>query len=481
METDEATREEALSLYPELRAELEPLLSLTAELRAMPKVDAPASLRGYKRPVFSAGKAQPREKWWRRLLPLSAPSSGWATPLVRVAAALALVVVATSGTIVASANSLPEEPLYPVKLAVENAQLAIAPNDQARSELELQFAAKRVAEVQSAAQQDNPAAVAQGVALYEQKVDAAVKASEAAAQAAPGAPEKVQETLRQNAEVLKQVQSKVQSEQAQAAIGAAIRRTMAASSGVEAEPDHGAAPTVGVTAQPATAVAASPSPTIAPTAIMAVHVPTATVVMANGNGRANVRPDNADNAGNPDNANRGASEAARAQNAGAADGIGRRDDRPDMRQRGQGVPVPPGGDNEDHGAAGSTATSTQAAPSPVTPSATPTPTPTGAASSTVTAAAATVSATATSTPVPAARDRSGGRDRSHGEDSGWGNQRNPSVDPTATATPVPDNSRGQDNGRGGKNPRDDSRDRGGPAQDVLNRILGNFQNMMSGR
>ena len=48
MEKDGATLEEALSLYPGLRAELEPLLSLPAEMKAMPKVEAPASLRGYK-------------------------------------------------------------------------------------------------------------------------------------------------------------------------------------------------------------------------------------------------------------------------------------------------------------------------------------------------------------------------------------------------------------------------------------------------
>ncbi len=441
METGETTLEGALTLYPGLRAELEPLLSLAAELSALPKVDAPASLRGYKRPVFSHGKAQPREKWWHRFLPTAVPASSWATPLVRVAAALALVVVATSGTIVASANSLPEEPLYPVKLAVENAQLAIAPNDQARSELELQFAAKRVAEVRSAAQQDNTAAVTQGVALYEQKVDAAVKASEAAAQVAPAAPEKVQETLRQNAEVLKQVQSKVQSKQAQAAIGAAIRRSIAASSSVESEPDHSAAPTTGATARPSTAAVTSPNPTIAPTAVMVVRAPTATVVMANGNGRANGRPDNA---GNP---NQGNSAAARDQNTGAADGA-------DVRQRGQ-------------GAARSAETATQAGYSSVT--ATPTPVSADAPA-------------AIATPVPAAQDQSVGRDRSHGGDSGVGKQSYPNVARTATGTPAPDNSRGQDNNHGDKSSRSDSGDgSNSPSQDMLHRILGNFQNMLSGR
>jgi CheY-like chemotaxis protein len=69
----------------------------------MPRIEAPASLRGYKRPVFRP--APVREAWWRRLLPATGPSFGWASPLAQAAAILAVLFVAGGGTLVASANS----------------------------------------------------------------------------------------------------------------------------------------------------------------------------------------------------------------------------------------------------------------------------------------------------------------------------------------------------------------------------------------
>lgn len=411
IETGETTLEEELSLYPELRAELEPLLSIAAELRAIPKVEAPASLRGYKRPVFRspASKIQPRESWWRRFVPLGAPSSGWATPLIRIAAALLIVAAATSGTIIASANSLPNEPLFPVKLAIENAQLAVAPNAQARVGLELQFAANRVSEVQSAAQQDNPAAVAQGVALYEQSVNAAIKASEAASQAAPNAPEKVQESLRQNVQVLTKVQEKVQNPQAKTAIGAAILRAQAASAGEESGRDKGGEAPAGAVAGPA--AAASFSPTVTATPALAAHEPTATSVAASG------RSGETSGVGNP---NRGDSAAAKGQGNSNADGASTSGDNSNRQQKGQGMTPASAGEGESRGLAAPSATATRSDVLPSTarpiPSPTSTATPNPSTAAPDTAAPATPSATAT--PVLPSRDGSGTGDRAHQGDPG---------------------------------------------------------------
>ena len=421
IETGETTLEEELSLYPELRAELEPLLSIAAELSAIPKVEAPASLRGYKRPVFRspASKIQPRESWWRRFVPLGAPSSGWATPLIRVAAALLIVAAATSGTIVASANSLPNEPLFPVKLAIENAQLAIAPNAQARVGLELQFAANRVSEVQSAAQQDNPAAVAQGVALYEQSVNAAIKASEAASQAAPNAPEKVQESLRQNVQVLTEVQEKVQNTQAKTAIGAAILRAQAASAGEESGRDKGEKAPAGAVAGPA--AAASSSPTVTATPALVAHEPTATNVTDRG--KANGRSGETSGVGNP---NRGDSAAAKGQGNSNTNGASTSEDSSSRQQKGQGMPPASGGEGESRGPAAPSATATRSDVLPSTarpiPSPTSTPAPNPPAVAPDTAATATPSVTAT--PVAPSRDGSGTGDRTRQGDPGMPGPRN---------------------------------------------------------
>ena len=432
MEKDGATLEEALSLYPGLRAELEPLLSLPAEMKAMPKIEAPASLRGYKRPVFRgpAEQARPREGWWRCFLPAAGPSLGWATPLARIAAALAIVTVAASGAIVATASSLPDEPLYPVKLAMENAQLAIAPNDQARADLELQFAAKRVAEVRSAAQQDNPEAVALGVVLYEQGVDAAIKAYQAASPSALAVPEKVQESLRQNQQALSEVLGKVENPKAKDA----IQHAMAVSAGDNLGHDRDGAPGARPAAQPVATVVASPSPTTAATPIMAAPVPTAATVPASG--KTNGRPENAGNPGNP---NRGDGAAVNAQGAGEPDGTGKNEDESDKQRRGQGMPPASDGEGESSNTASPTATATPAATPLTTATATPAP---------------------TSTPVAAARDGSGADGRGHEGVSGRGVQRDLEIGPSLTATPGPDNGRGQG---------------------VLSSILGSVRNMVGNR
>lgn len=279
VEAGEATPEEILGLYPELRAELEPLLALSAELRAMPKVEAPARLRGYRRPVFRP--APVKEPGWRRLLPQFGPSLRWATPLAQAAAAIAVLFAAAGGTMVASANSLPDDALYPVKLAVEDARLALAPNDSARAALELSFAARRLDEVERAAALGRTDAVAKGAGLYEERAAAARNTAESTS---TGTEETaVGETLRQNQEALGKVLAKLQDEDRNAGNSAdhsnaveAISRVLAASQGSEhggkaeakdkktpgpAAPAVVTSPTAAATTVPTATATAVPEPT----------------------------------------------------------------------------------------------------------------------------------------------------------------------------------------------------------------------------
>lgn len=299
IESGELSREEALHLYPELRAELEPAVGLAAELRALPKIVAPASLKGYKRPAFRP--APIRESWWRRLLPAPAPSFGWASPIAQAAAVVAAVVVLGSGSVVASANSLPDEPLYPVKLAVENAQLALAPTDVARAELELHLASKRLAEVETAASQGRSEAVAKGVDLYREKLDAATKASGTAIQADPQS----EETLRQNVDALNKVLEQVKNPRAQAAVSTAIARTEAVDASKElngGKPNGKASKPEEKQAAPAPVLAtATPVPTV--TVAPAAATPTATQDTHEPPGQAkrqtDQQPGNSDHQGQP--------------------------------------------------------------------------------------------------------------------------------------------------------------------------------------
>lgn len=202
LERGEATLEEALGAYPELRAELQPLLALGQELRSIPKPTAPERLRGSRRPVFAdrSRVAGPRWLAWEMGRVLLRP-----TPFARLAAGLAAATLLMGGTMVASAGSLPAEPLYPVKLAVEGVQLALTPDPQRRAEMEMQFADRRLAEVEAAAQQGKLEAVQQGLALYEERVESALGQT----QAEPETATTLRESLSRQQEVLSRVYTKL--------------------------------------------------------------------------------------------------------------------------------------------------------------------------------------------------------------------------------------------------------------------------------
>lgn len=211
LESGEATLEEALCSYPELRPELEPLLVLAMELRSAPKVSAPEGLRSFKRPVFAtpavpAPTRSPLLPWGWRVL---RPTPAWATPMARLAAGVALSAMLLGGTMVASAGSLPEEPLYPLKLAVENAQMALTPDPQRRAELEIQFAGRRLQEVEAAARQGKIQAVEQGLALYEERVEGAVDRVQTAGTVSQGESQQFQESLAHQQEQLFRVYEQV--------------------------------------------------------------------------------------------------------------------------------------------------------------------------------------------------------------------------------------------------------------------------------
>lgn len=61
--------------------------------------------------------------------------------------AILVFVIASSGTVAASNDAMPDEPLYNVKLAVEQAQVALTPSDTGKAELYARLAEKRAQEI----------------------------------------------------------------------------------------------------------------------------------------------------------------------------------------------------------------------------------------------------------------------------------------------------------------------------------------------
>ena len=62
-------------------------------------------------------------------------------------AAILVFVLASSGAAAASSDAMPDQPLYPVKLAVEQVALTLTPSDFAKAELYANMAEKRAGEI----------------------------------------------------------------------------------------------------------------------------------------------------------------------------------------------------------------------------------------------------------------------------------------------------------------------------------------------
>jgi hypothetical protein len=139
-----------LKRYPKHAAELEPLLKTVFDIgrrasyihpRPEFKHWARVNLEGMQHHARQQRQpAKPGPFIWRQ---------SWS---VAVAAVL-IIVLTGSSTVIASSNALPDEPLYPVKLATEDMKLAFAVSDTQKAQVHTQLAETRAVEVETMADQ----------------------------------------------------------------------------------------------------------------------------------------------------------------------------------------------------------------------------------------------------------------------------------------------------------------------------------------
>lgn len=141
--------ERCLAAYPGKAAELRPLLEVALAARQASAIEP--------RPEF---KAQAKHQLTSMLQEVAAakgrrraPSFHWQRRWATVATALLLVFALGGGTIFASANSMPNDPLYSVKLASEQLQLTFTLSAIDKAKLHAKFADKRVQEMAKAAEE----------------------------------------------------------------------------------------------------------------------------------------------------------------------------------------------------------------------------------------------------------------------------------------------------------------------------------------
>ncbi len=140
---------QCLERFPEYRNDLESLLQTVAAVRKAAAVEPSPEFRQRARFQLDNMMRESAEKK-RRAFPVWAWQP-WATA---VAVCIAVLVVG-GGTLFAAARSMPDQPLYAVKLAAENVRVALTPSALGKAEVYTELADKRVAEIAYMAEKSN--------------------------------------------------------------------------------------------------------------------------------------------------------------------------------------------------------------------------------------------------------------------------------------------------------------------------------------
>ena len=142
--------ESCLMRYPEHAAELEPLLKTTFDIgRRASYIQPRPEFKHWSRVRLEGAQHYAGQQRRAERPSLFSWRQSWA-----VAVAAILVLLLTGGsTVAASSNAMPDEPLYPVKLATEQVRFAFAISDAQKTQVHTQLAETRAVEIEAMADQ----------------------------------------------------------------------------------------------------------------------------------------------------------------------------------------------------------------------------------------------------------------------------------------------------------------------------------------
>jgi len=148
------TIEQCLASYPEQAGELEPLLRTALVAKEASAIEPRPEFKARARYQLRSALQEAKSKRGLRLL-------GWQPKWAAAIAIVLVLLLAGSSTVVAASNSMPDEPLYPVKLATEQIRLRLTPSDIGKAQLYASLADRRVLEIARMAQKGKPELVEQ--------------------------------------------------------------------------------------------------------------------------------------------------------------------------------------------------------------------------------------------------------------------------------------------------------------------------------
>ena len=132
--------EQCLASYPEQADELEPLLQTALATKKALAIQPSPEFKARARYQFGSAFQQVKPK--RRFFFL-----GWQPRWATAVAAVLILLLGGGSTVAAAGGSMPDDLLYPVKLATEQVQLALTRSNMGRAELHAKLADRRVAEI----------------------------------------------------------------------------------------------------------------------------------------------------------------------------------------------------------------------------------------------------------------------------------------------------------------------------------------------
>ena len=122
------TIEQCLQRYPEQAQELEPLLQTALEAKKASAIQPRDEFKARARYQFGSALQDTASRKGR-------PFFGWLPQWATVATIVLVLLLAGGGTLVVASNSMPDSPLYSLKLAAEEAQLVLTPSEIGRVRL----------------------------------------------------------------------------------------------------------------------------------------------------------------------------------------------------------------------------------------------------------------------------------------------------------------------------------------------------------
>ncbi len=135
-----ATIEQCLQRYPEQAPELEPLLRTALEAKEASAIQPRAEFKARARYQFRSALGETASR-------KSRPFLGWLPRWATVVTIVLVVLLAGGSTVVVASNSMPDSPLYSVKLATEEARLVLTPSEIGKARLCAELVDRRVEEI----------------------------------------------------------------------------------------------------------------------------------------------------------------------------------------------------------------------------------------------------------------------------------------------------------------------------------------------